>query len=195
MNNFIIADLKITCFGDSNVNRHQEILHYDIKFILTYHIEELKENLSEIDLSQEDLVIIHVMTNDVKYICHDQSWKSDSEKKDDLISLAHNFVNNIKQLIVEEYPNLKIIISMILPRYDGKNLLEILSHGKKMILKGNEIINDELSKLLLEVENVILVKNNDFKRKHFFDDKFHLLKHSFEIMYKNWRTAIGDILT
>ena len=200
----MIADLKISCFGDSNLKRHQDLLHHGIlsesMFILTYRFDELIESLLEIgqsgcEIGEEDFVIIHVMTNDVKYICHDQSWKSDSEKKDDLISLAHNFVNNIKQLIVEEYPDLKIIISTILPRFDGKDLLEIFSNGKKMILKGNEIINDELSKLLLEVENVILVKNNDFKRKHFFDDKFHLLKHSFEIMYKNWRTAIDDILT
>ena len=157
----------------------------------TYNINELKENLFEIDISEQDFVIIHVMTNDVKYICHDQSWKSDSEKKDDLISLALNFVNTIKQLIVEEYPDLKIIISTVVPRYDGKDSLEFFSNGKKMILKGNKIINDELSKLLLEVENVILVKYDDIEEMDFVDDKFHLSKGGFEKMCKKWRTAIG----
>ena len=40
------------------------------------------------------------VTNDVKYICHDQ-WKSDSEKENDLICLAHDFVDMVKQLIVQ----------------------------------------------------------------------------------------------
>ena len=185
--------MEIICFGDSNVKRHQDLLHSGIlskcKYVLTYNFDELKENIFEIFTA--DIVIIHLLTNDSKYICHDQSWKSDSEKKDDLISLAHNFVNTIKQLIVEEYPDLKIIISTILPRFDGKDLLEIFSNGKKMILKGNEIINDELSKLLLEVENVILVKYDDIKEMDFVDDKFHLSKGGFEKMAKKWRTAIG----
>ena len=188
--------MEIICFGDSNIKRHQNLLHSGIlskcKYVLTYNFDELKENIFEIFTA--DVVIIHLLTNDSKYICHDQSWKSDSEKKDDLISLTHNFVNIIKQLIVEEYPNLKIIISMILPRFDGKDLLEIFSNGKKIVSKGNKIINDELSKLFLEVENVILVKNDNFEAMDFVD-KFHLLKHNFEIMYKNWRTAIDDILT
>ena len=199
----MIADLKISCFGDSNLKRHQDLLHHGIlsesMFILTYRFDELKESLFEIgqsgcEIGEEDFVIIHVMTNDVKYICHDQSWKSDSEKKDDLISLAHNFVNTIKQLIVEEYPDLKIIISTVLPRFDGKDLLEIFSNGKKMILKGNEIINDELSELLLEVENVILVKYDDIEEMDFVDDKFHLSKDSFKVMHKKWRKAIGTYL-
>ena len=184
--------MEIICFGDSNVKRHQDLLHSGIlskcKYVLTYNFDELKENIFEIFTA--DVVIIHLLTNDTKYICHDQNWKSDSVKKDDLISLAHNFVNTIKQLIVEEYPDLKIIISTILPRFDGKDLLEIVSNGKKMILKGNEIINDELSKLLLEVENVILVKNYEFEQKNFADDKFHLLKISFKSMYMKWRRAI-----
>ena len=195
----MIADLKISCFGDSNLKRHQDLLHHGIlsesMFILTYRFDELIESLLEIgqsgcEIGEEDFVIIHVMTNDVKYICHDQSWKSDSEKKDDLISLAHNFVNYIKQLIVVD-PDLKIIISTVLPRFDGKDLLEIFSNGKKMILKGNEIVNDELSKLLLEVENVILVKYDDIEEMDFVDDKFHLSKGGFEKMCKKWRTAIG----
>ena len=86
----MIADLKISCFGDSNLKRHQDLLHHGIlsesMFILTYRFDELKESLFEIgqsgcEIGEEDFVIIHVMTNDVKYICHDQSWKSDSEKK------------------------------------------------------------------------------------------------------------------
>ena len=48
----IIADLKISCFGDSNLKRHQDLLHYGIlsesMFILTYTFDELKESLSEI---------------------------------------------------------------------------------------------------------------------------------------------------
>ena len=198
----MIADLKISCFGDSNLKRHQDLLHHGIlsesMFILTYRFDELIESLLEIgqsgcEIGEEDFVIIHVMTNDVKYICHDQSWKSDSEKKDDLISLAHNFVNTIKQLIVEEYPDLKIIISTILPRFDGKDLLEIFSNGKKMILKGNEIINEELSKLLLEVENIILVKNDDMDWLDFEkNDKFHITKKCFkDKLLTKWITAIG----
>ena len=185
--------MEIICFGDSNVKRHLDLLHSGIlskcKYVLTYNFDELKENIFEIFTA--DVVIIHLLTNDSKYICHDQSWKSDSEKKDDLISLAHNFVNYIKQLIVVD-PDLKIIISTVLPRFDGKDLLEIFSNGKKMILKGNEIVNDELSKLLLEVENVILVKYDDIKEMDFVDDKFHLSKDGFKIMHKKWNRAYFD---
>ena len=164
--------MKITCFGDSNVKRHQDLLQYGIlsesTYILTYNIDELKESLFEI--GEENLVIIHIMTNDVKYICHDQFWiwKSDSEKKADLICLAHDFVNMLKQLTVQ-YPDLKIIISMVLPRYDGKNLL-------KMGSDGNEIINTEISKHLLEEENVKLIKNCDMDETDFDEDKIHLSK-------------------
>ena len=178
------------------MKRHEDIFKYGIlsknetTYILTYTIDSLEENLFSIT-GEEDYIIIHILTNDVKYICYNQYWKSVSQRKNDLISLAHNFVNTIKQLIVEEYPDLKIIISTILPRFDGKDLLEIFSNGKKMILKGNEIINDELSKLLLEVENVILVKYDDIEEMDFVDDKFHLSKGGFEKMCKKWRTAIG----
>ena len=181
---FIIADLKITCFGDSNVRKYQDLLHSGIlskcKFVLTYNFDNLKENLCEIDGA--DFVIIHVLTNDTKYICYDQYWKSDYERKNDLICLAHNFVNMIKKLIAK-YPNMKIIISMILPRFDKKDLLKNS--------KGNDIINVEISKYLLEVENVILIKNEDMKATDFFD-KFHLLKSSFQNMCMKWKIAIGE---
>ena len=157
-------------------------------YILTYNIDELKESLFEI--GEENLVIIHIMTNDVKYICHDQFWKSDSEKEADLICLAHDFVNMIKQFVVQ-YPDLKIIISMVLPRFDEKDLLEMFSNGKKRNFYGNEIINDELSKQLLEVENVIMIENGDIEEMDFVEDKFHLSKGGFEKMCMKWRTEIG----
>ena len=176
--------MEIVCLGDSNVKRHQDLLHFGIlskcEFILTYNFNELKENI--IGLGKTDVIIIHVLTNDSKYICHDQSWKSDYEKKDDLISLAHNFVNMIKQLIVEN-PDVKIIISMILPRFDKKDEIN-------MYFNGNKIINFEISKCLLEVENVILIKNCDMEETDFVD-KFHLSGKSFEELRNKWITAIG----
>ena len=83
---------------------------------------------------------------------------------------------------------------MVLPRFDEKDLLEKFSNGKKKIFKGNELINDTLSKLFLDVENVILVENGDIEEKDFVDDKFHLSKGGFEKMAIKWRTAIGTIL-
>ena len=175
--------MEIKIFGDSNVKKHQDILHSGIlsnsTFVLTYNFEELKENLFEINGA--DFVIIHVLTNDIKYICYDHFWKSDSKKKDDLIWLAHNFVKMVKELITK-YPNMKIIISMVLPRFDKKDLLKNA--------KGNEIINVELSKYLLEVQNVILVKNYEMEETDFVD-KFHLSKISFEKICMKWRAAIG----
>ena len=163
--------MEVKCFGDSNVKRHQDILHSGIlskcQFLLTYNFDQLKENISVIT-GKEDYIIIHILTNDVKYICYNQSWKSVSERKNDLISLAHNFASMIRKLIAK-YPEMKIIISMVLPRYDGKNLL-------KMGSDGNEIINVEISKNFLEVENVILIKNCDMDKTDFDEDKFHLSK-------------------
>ena len=172
-------------FGDSNIKRNQDILHQEISgitYILTYRFDELKENLFLIT-GEEDFIIIHVMTNDSKYICFDQSWKSDSKKKDDLIYLAHDFVRLIKMLVAK-YPDLKIIISMVLKRFDGKDLL-------KMYSNGNKIINIEISKHLLEVKNVILIENSDMGEMDFADDKFHLIKSSFRQMCMKWRTEIG----
>ena len=179
--------MEISCFADSNVKRHQDLLHHGIlsecKYILTYNFDELKKNLFEIDTA--DLVIIHVLTNDIKYICHDQSWKSDYERKNDLISLAHNFVKMIKKLI-DEYPDLIVIISMVLKRFDRKDEL-------KMFPNGNKIINAEISKCLLKVENVILIKNDDMDVMDFEKtDKFHLTKKSFEEKLRiKWIKAIG----
>ena len=92
--------MKITCFGDSNVKRHQDIFEYvlsknEITFVLTYTFDSLKENLSFIT-GDEDYIIIHVLTNDIKYICYNQPWKSVSERKNDLIYLAYNFAIMIK---------------------------------------------------------------------------------------------------
>ena len=41
---------------------------------------------------------------------------------------------------------------------------------------GNEIINVEISKHLLEEENVILIKNCDMDETDFDEDKIHLSK-------------------
>ena len=176
--------MEIVCLGDSNVKKHQDLLHFGIlskcEFILTYNFDELKQKI--FGLGKTDVIIIHVLTNDTKYICYDQSWKSDYEKKDDLIHLAHNFVNMIKQLVVQN-TDVKIIISMLLPRFDKKDELNI--H-----FKGNKIINVEISKHLLEVENVILVKNDDMEKTDFVD-KYHLSEKSFEKLRNKWITAIG----
>ena len=142
----------------------------------------MKKNIFEIDTA--DLVIIHVLTNDIKYICYDQFWKSDFKKENDLIELAHNFVKLIKQLIAQ-YPDLKIIIDMVLKRFDKKDELKIYSTF------GNQIINVEISKCLLEAENVILVKNDDMDILNFENDKFHLLKKSFLKLLNKWIAAIG----
>ena len=178
--------MEIKCFGDSNVKRHQDILHSGIlskcQFLLTYNFDQLKENISVIT-GKEDYIIIHILTNDVKYICYNQSWKSVSQRKNDLISLAHDFAIMIRKLIAK-YPDMKIIISMILPRFDEKDLL-------KMGSKGNEIINVEISKCLLEAENVILVKNDEMDPMSYENDKFHLLKKNFIHLRNKWITAIG----
>ena len=192
---FVITALKITCFGDSNVKRHQDLLENGIlsknetTFVLTYTIDSLKENLFCIT-GEEDYIIIHILTNDIKYICHNQPWKSVSERKNDLNYLAYNFAIMIRKLIAK-YPTMKIIISMILPRFDEKDLLEMFSNGKKRNFYGNEIINDELSKQLLEVENVIMIENGDIEEMDFVEDKFHLSKGGFEKMCMKWRTEIG----
>ena len=180
--------MEIKCFGDSNVKKHLDVLYSGIlskcQFILTYNFDELKENLFVIT-GKEDYIIIHILTNDVKYICYNQSWKSVSERKNDLISLAHDFVNRIKQLIVE-YPDMKIFINMVLPRFDGKDLL-----GMYSVSRGNEIINAELSTLLLDAENVILMKNDDMEKSDFHFDNVHLLDSSFQKMCTKWRKEIG----
>ena len=186
---FVITALKITCFGDSNVKRHQDILKNGIlsknetTFVLTYTIDSLKENLFSIT-GEEDYVIIHILTNDIKYICYNQPWKSVSERKNDLKYLAYNFNIMIRKLIAK-YPTMKVIISMILPRFDEKDLLEMGS-------RGNEIINDEISKLLLEVKNVILIKNSEMEETDFVEDKIHLSKGGFEKMCMKWRAAISE---
>ena len=181
--------MKITCFGDSNIKRHQDIFEYgvlsknEITFVLTYTFDSLKENLSFIT-GDEDYIIIHVLTNDIKYICYNQPWKSVSERKNDLIYLAYNFAIMIKKLIVK-YPNMKIVISMILPRFDEKDLLEMGS-------RGIEIINVEISKHLLEVKNVILIENCNMEETDFVEDKIHLSKSGFEKMCMKWRAAISE---
>ena len=82
-----------------------------------------------------------------------------------MIYLAYDFAITIRKLIAK-YPDMKVIISMVLPIYDGKNLL-------KMGSDGNEIINTEISKHLLEEENVILIKNCDMDETDFDEDKIH----------------------
>ena len=178
--------MKIACFGDSNIKRHQDIFEYgvlsknEITFVLTYTFDSLKENLSFIT-GDEDYIIIHVLTNDIKYICNNQPWKSVSERKNDLIYLAYNFAIIIRKLIV----NMKILISMILPRFDEKDFL-------KMGSSGNEIINVEISKRLLKVKNVILIKNCNMEETDFVEDKIHLSKSGFEKMCMKWRAAISE---
>ena len=186
---FVITALKIICFGDSNVKRHRDLLENGIlsknetTFVLTYTIDSLKENLFCIT-GEEDYIIIHILTNDIKYICYNQPWKSVSERKNDLKYLAYNFNIMIRKLIAK-YPTMKVIISMILPRFDEKDLLEMGS-------RGNEIINDEISKLLLEVKNVILIKNSEMEETDFVEDKIHLSKSGFEKMCMKWRAAISE---
>ena len=181
--------MKITCFGDSNIKRHQDIFKYgvlsknEIIFVLTYTFDSLKENLSFI-AGDEDYIIIHVLTNDIKYICYNQPWKSVSERKNDLIYLAYNFAIMIRKLIVK-YPDMKIVISMILPRCDEKDYLEMGS-------RGNEIINVEISKHLLEVKNVILIENCNMEETDFVEDKIHLSKGGFKKMCLKWRAAISE---
>ena len=139
---FAITALKIMCFGDSNVKRHQDIFHYGVlseaetTFVETYTFDNLKENIYVIT-GEEDYLIIHVLTNNIKYICYDHFWKSDYERKNDLIYLADDFAITIRKLIAK-YPEMKIIISMVLPRYDGKNLLKMGSaHHAVGIIQTN----------------------------------------------------------
>ena len=67
----------------------------------------------------------------------------------------------------------------------------MFSNGKKRNFYGNEIINVELSKQLLEVENVIMIENGDIEEMDFVEDKFHLSKGGFEKMCQKWQEAIG----
>ena len=171
------------------MKRHQDIFEYGILsknetiFVLTYTIDSLEENLFSIT-GEEDYIIIHVLTNDIKYICYNQPWKSVSERKNDLINLAYKFTTMIKTLIAK-YPNVKIIIDMILPRFDEKDLLEIGS-------RGNEITNVEISKYLLGVKNVILIEVGNMEETDFVDDKIHLSKGGFKKMCLKWRAAITE---
>ena len=171
------------------MKKHQDIFKYGIlskyetTYILTYTLDSLEENLFSIT-GEEDYIIIHVLTNDIKYICYNQHWKSVSERKNDLIYLAYNFTTMIKTLIAK-YPNVKIIIDMILPRFDEKDLLEMGS-------RGNEITNVEISKHLLGVKNVILIEVGNMEETDFVDDKIHLSKGGFKKICLKWRAAISE---
>ena len=171
------------------MKKHQDIFKYGIlskyetTYILTYTLDSLEENLFSIT-GEEDYIIIHVLTNDIKYICYNQRWKSVSERKNDLIYLAYNFTTTIKTLIAK-YPNVKIIIDMILPRFDEKDLLEMGS-------RGNEITNVEISKHLLGVKNVILIEVGNMEETDFVDDKIHLSKGGFKKICLKWRAAISE---
>ena len=115
---YVISDLKIICYGDSNLRRHEEKLFEILphtKFIPCYNLEEMKEKIHEIKKENFDALLIHQLTNDVEKIC--QSEWSDNDKKKELISLAEKYVIIIKRL-QREYPHLQIFISMVMKRFD-----------------------------------------------------------------------------
>ena len=98
----------------------------------------------------------------------------------EMISLADKYVNMIRRL-KRENPNLKIFISMVLPRYDE---LEFSN--------GNDIVNAEISRQLSKENRVFLMSNDHLEEMDFIqEDKFHLSKAGFVKMAQKWRSAIG----
>ena len=122
--------------------------------------------LEKISVIQEEyyvICIIHLLTNDVEKVCQ-KDW-SYVDKKMELFFLAEDYVNMTKRMILE-YPNLQIFISMVLPRFDHKDELEISN--------GNDVVNIEISKQLCRENRVILMSNDHLKEIDFSDDdKYH----------------------
>ena len=183
----VISGFKIICYGDSNVKRHKRKLFEILpqtKFILSYDLEEMKEKLHVIQEEKFGALLIHQLTNDVEKICQ-KNW-SDNDKKMELISLADNFVIMIERL-KREHPNLEIFISMLMPRFDHMDELEMFN--------GKNIVNCEISKKL---QNVTLLSNDFLQEMHFVQEgrkKFHLSSFGFEQICKNWKTEIETKFT
>ena len=178
----IFADLNAICFGDSNVIRNKEKLKHGLlsacKVIPAYNFEQLKNKIHLLD--EEDTIILHVLTNDIKDICQ-QDYKSDAVKERDLVVLAKKFCA-ICTKVTDENPNSHLYISMVPSRYDSKDQLDTAD--------GREIVNSEIESRLGSKTNVTLIPN-DIDKKYFDKGNFHYSEIGFEIMHSNWIAAIG----
>ena len=178
----MIPDLNAICFGDSNAVNNQEQLKHGIlsgcKFIPTYYLDQVKNKLHLI--GEEDIVIIHVGTNDIAKICQ-QYFKSDAVKERDLCDLANKY-DAMTTKITYKNPRIQIFISMILNRYDSKDQLNLVD--------GRDIVNFEIQAKLKNKPNVSLI-SNDMAKKLFLGDKYHLSPPGIEKLRSNWISAIG----
>ena len=140
-------------------------------FCFDIYIWWLKKNIYSIDLGKFGKIFIHILTNDIKHICQ-QKFKSNAQKEKKLYEFAHDFNSFIMQT-ASARPNIEFFISLCLPRYDQYDQLPMLC--------GRNFINQKLQSFLHQQRNITLVWNENFSRRDFDDDLYHLTKKSSRI--------------
>ena len=187
----MFAGLKKRCLGASNINRNKTLLHQELsncEFTLTYTYEDLKKEIHLIYEEMFDIIIIHNLTNVISHICQPK-WpkylKSNSEKEEELYEFADNFNKSIIQT-ASDRPNTKFFISLCLPRFDQRDQFGMMS--------GRELVNQKIYNSLHHKKNIILIWNENFSRRDFIWDSYHLNPNGFEKLISNWKNAIGNAL-
>ena len=131
---------NVTIIGDSIINYQDERLHTNKKRIVKIRShpgatsEDLIDSCKPIARRAPDVIILHVGTNDL-------------DKRDEN-SIVEN-IKKIKNEIVSTSPNTKVLVSLIISRYDDDNLNDkgVLVNDKLMQeLPRSEINNSNLDR-------------------------------------------------
>ena len=186
----IFADVKKLCFGASNIRRNETQLHQELsncQYVLTYTFEELKKEIHLINDKIFDIIIIHILTNDISGIVHPKKpkyFKSIGQKQEELYDFVHDF-NSFIIHTAASMSNTHFFISLCLPRYDNRDQLPMLN--------GREFVNEKIYNSLYSKRNITLIWNEDFSKRHFLSsDFFHLNCNGFSKLMSNWKNAIGN---
>ena len=153
------------------------------RYFTAYTLKMFKNFIPFIDANVDKILILHMLGNECRDIANDVEM-SDFEKQKN----ASEIVNEFSQEIIALPSSIKILVSMLLFRFDNEKKIG-MSNPENL----RQFMNAKLQLALAGKSNVKLVNHdNIFNNKKFYEDKIHLSKDGFHKMFENWSKYLGS---
>ena len=153
------------------------------RYFTAYTLKMFKNFIPFIDANVDKILILHMLGNECRDIANDVEM-SDFEKQKN----ASEIVNEFSQEIIALPSSIKILVSMLLFRFDNERKIG-MSNPENL----RKFMNAKLQLALAGKSNVKLVNHdNIFNNKQLYEDKIHLSKDGFHKMFENWSKYLGS---
>ena len=173
-------------------------LKVPIKSVEVTDFKDLFNKVSEIDAQRDRFLLIHALGPDAKSLAL-ASAKTDVEKGAMSDELANELADLVEQL-TRRLPHLKVLLSMLTPRFDHEETQTAMSCPNSV----RKVINVQLSMRLHDNLNVTVINNDlvlewykdEVKRNRLFkSDGQKLTAFGMSILLDHWKTALTEVIT